>query len=75
MEIKITYCSVWNYQPRAAGLADLIKKETGITPELIPGSNGIYDIKADNAMLYSKHETGNFPDEADIIDRIQALIS
>ena len=67
MDIKINYCSVWNYKPRAAGLAEAIKKEFGITPELIPGSNGVYDIIIDKKTIFSKHEVKRFPENDEII--------
>lgn len=71
MDIKINYCTVWNYEPRAAGLADRIKKEFGINPELIPGSNGIYDIIVDEKTIFSKHQTKRFPDNDEIIKLIK----
>ncbi len=73
MEIKITYCSVWNYQPRAAGLADTIHEALGVTPTLIPGSNGIYDITANGQSLYSKDKTGRFPENQEILDLLKRL--
>jgi len=39
----------------------------------VPGSNGIYDISLDNTLLYSKHKTGEFPDEDEIITRIKRV--
>jgi len=71
MDIKINYCSVWNYEPRAAGLADAIKKEIGISSELIPGSNGVYDVIMDEKIIFSKNQTKRFPDNDEIIALIQ----
>ncbi len=71
MKIKINYCSVWNYEPRAAGLAEKIKDELGITAQLIPGSNGVYDIVVDSNLIYSKHQTKQFPDNDEIIRLIK----
>ena len=71
MEIKINYCSVWNYEPRAAGLAEKIKNELGITAQLIPGSKGVYDIVVDENLIYSKHQTKRFPDNDKIIKLIK----
>ena len=71
MEIRIKYCASWNYQPRAAGLADEIKQNTGIVPTLEPGSGGVYDISADGTLLYSKHKTGSFPDNNEILAKIR----
>ena len=71
MEIKINYCSVWNYEPRAAGLAEKIKDELGMTAQLIPGSKGVYDIVVDSDLIYSKHQTKRFPDNDKIIKLIK----
>jgi len=71
MDIKINYCSVWNYEPRAAGLADIIKKKLGISPELVPGSKGIYDIIVDQKTIFSKHQSKRFPDNDEIIKLIK----
>ncbi len=35
--------------------------------ELIAGGGGIFDVKVDGALVYSKHQTGQFPDEAALI--------
>lgn len=67
MDITITYCSVWNYEPRAAGLAEVIKKEFGSTVKLIRGYKGAYDIVADGKTIFSKNVTGKFPDNDEII--------
>jgi len=71
MDIKINYCTVWNYEPRAAGLADMLKKEFNLSPELIPGSKGIYDIIVDGKTIFSKHREKRFPDNDEIIDLIK----
>ncbi|MBU8849090.1 MAG: Rdx family protein [Desulfobacterales bacterium] len=52
-------------------MADIIKKEFGITPELIPGANGIYDIIVDKKTIFSKHQTKKFPDNDEIIKLIK----
>ena len=70
MKIKINYCSVWNYEPRAARLAEKIKKETSITPQLISGSNGVYDIIVDDKTIFSKHQSNRFPDNDEVIKLI-----
>ena len=71
MDIKINYCSVWNYKPRAAGLADNIKEKFGTSPELIAGSNGVYDIIVDGKTIFSKHKTNRFPDNNEILEMLK----
>jgi selenoprotein W-related protein len=38
--------------------------------KLIPSSGGCFELKADGELLYSKLETGQFPDEAAVVDMI-----
>jgi selenoprotein W-related protein len=43
----------------------------GIKPELIRGDNGIFDVVADGKLLFSKHTTGRFPTNDEIIERLR----
>ena len=40
---------------------------------MIAGSGGIFDVKVDGKMVYSKHVTGEFPDHAQLIRQITKL--
>jgi len=66
MNVEITYCVMWNYKPEAARLADELKQNLDITPKLTEGSKGIFDVKKDGELVYSKHETGRFPNEGEV---------
>jgi predicted Rdx family selenoprotein len=50
----------------AAGLADELKKNFGVEPELVRGAHGIFDVIADGKTIYSKDETGRFPDPGEV---------
>ena len=41
-------------------------------PVLIEGSGGIFDVHVDGNLVYSKHETGEFPDEDALLAELQA---
>ncbi|MBL6995672.1 MAG: Rdx family protein [Desulfobacula sp.] len=43
----------------------------GISPELIPGSNGVYEVIVDGKIVFSKYQTKRFPDNDEIIALIQ----
>ena len=47
-----------------------IKEARGIQPELIEGGRGIFDVKVDGRLIYSKYDTGRFPEVAEVLDRI-----
>jgi len=42
---------------------------------LVRGSGGIFDVSVDNQRVWSKRETGRFPTEAEIVEKVQALSS
>ncbi|MGZ5148251.1 MAG: SelT/SelW/SelH family protein [Burkholderiales bacterium] len=59
--------------PRATGLAAEISEQMGIQAELIQGSGGIFDVTADGAVIYSKHHTGRFPENAEVLQALRTL--
>ncbi|MBW7907254.1 MAG: Rdx family protein [Phycisphaerae bacterium] len=58
--------------PKAAGLAAEIKRRFGVEPRLIEGRGGVFDVTVDNTMVYSKHQTGRFPEFDEIASAIAA---
>ncbi len=45
-----------------------IKNKTGVDPLLTPGSGGIFDVKQDGKLLFSKHRLGRFPNDGEIAE-------
>ena len=41
-------------------------------PKLIEGSGGIFEVKVDDALIFSKQEAGRFPEQDEIITLIQS---
>jgi len=54
-------------------LAAKIKEAYEIEVKLIEGDNGIFDIAVNGKLIYSKLETGVFPDENEIIKAINEI--
>jgi len=52
-------------------LAATIQREFSVQSELIEGSGGIFDVKLDGQLIYSKHEQGRFPEHDEIVDLIK----
>ncbi|NOX33072.1 MAG: hypothetical protein GXP56_04950 [Deltaproteobacteria bacterium] len=51
-------------------MAEAIQKEFGISPELIPGANGVYDVILDQKTIFSNAK--RFPDNDEIIALIRS---
>jgi selenoprotein W-related protein len=41
--------------------------------ELIKGGGGVFDVTADGALIYSKHRTGRFPENAEVLQTLRTL--
>jgi predicted Rdx family selenoprotein len=54
-------------------LAAEIRQALGIDPELVKGANGIFDVAADGALVFSKHRDARFPGAEEIIRSLNAL--
>jgi selT/selW/selH-like putative selenoprotein len=38
---------------------------------LIKGRGGVFDVVADGKLIYSKHATGRFPEEHEIVEALR----
>ncbi|MAG95023.1 MAG: hypothetical protein CMJ48_14955 [Planctomycetaceae bacterium] len=54
-------------------MAAAIKNATGVDCELIAGGGGVFDVVADGNTIYSKHETGRFPNDDEVLTALENL--
>jgi selenoprotein W-related protein len=75
-KIRIEYCGRCNFRPRAASLADTLKRKCGLDAELVEGSGGVFQVWADDQLLWDKQARNDaFPNEAAMIDEVERLRS
>ncbi len=43
----------------------------GVDPELIKGDSGVFDVVVDGARIYSKDETGRFPEHDEVLSQLK----
>lgn len=53
-------------------MAAKIKTAFDVTVELIPGGRGVFDVKVDGFLIYSKSMTGTFPQEDDLVEELRS---
>jgi selenoprotein W-related protein len=51
-------------------LADELKSKYDADVQLIKGSGGVFDVKLDGRLIYSKDQTGRFPDHVEVFERL-----
>ena len=56
----------------AVSLAEKLKNSLELETDLIEGSNGIFDVEMSGKLVYSKSETGEFPNEDSLIQKIRS---
>jgi selT/selW/selH-like putative selenoprotein len=44
-----------------------------VKPTIVKGSGGVFDVVVDGKKLWSKHETGRFPNEDELVDDVKEL--
>jgi selT/selW/selH-like putative selenoprotein len=42
-----------------------------VEPKLIKGDNGIFDVKVDGKLIYSRDKTGRFPEDKEVLDKLR----
>ena len=63
---------MWNYKPQAVSLADEIKEGLEeVSVEIVEGSGGVFEVTVDGSLVYSKKETGRFPEPDEIVNSIK----
>ena len=71
MKIQIFYCVVWNYEPRAAGLAVELKKAFGVDSILVSGNRGDFEVTVDGEKVFSKQKLSRFPEPGEVLKIIK----
>ena len=71
MKIDIHYCTVWNYEPKAASVAEELQNAFGVKAKLVPGGRGIFDVIADGKLVFSKSEEKRFPQPGEVADKLK----
>ena len=78
MEIKLEFCVVWNYTPRAVSTVEDILEKYGQEVEsidLIPTSGGKFEFYLNGELLYSKIETDRHTEDGEILSLIEKALS
>jgi len=45
----------------------VINEQTGLEAEPVPGGKGQFDVLVDGNLVFSKAETGRFPEEREVL--------
>lgn len=76
--IEIEYCTQCRWLLRAAWLAQELlttfeKDLGGVT--LIPGTGGVFEVRAEGQMAWSRKVEGRFPDAKELKQRVRDIVA
>lgn len=54
-------------------MADAVEDKLGIKPRLIKSDGGVFEVEVDGKKIFSKKETGRFPEHGEIFVAIEKL--
>jgi selenoprotein W-related protein len=76
--LEIEYCRQCRWLLRAAWLAQELlttfEKELGEVA-LVPGTNGIFEVRLEGEMLFSRREHGRFPESKEVKQLVRDRIA
>ena len=52
-------------------MAEKIAEAIAVEVKLIESSGGVFEVVVDDSLVYSKKQTGEFPDEARLVGKIR----
>ena len=50
-----------------------LRNRFGAEVELVEGEKGVFDVVVDGYLVFSKHSTGRFPTEREIVEKLENL--
>jgi selT/selW/selH-like putative selenoprotein len=50
-----------------------LKQRFGVDAELIRGKDGVFDVRVDGKLIFSKHELGRFPEPDEVEGKVERL--
>lgn len=76
--ISIEYCTSWGYLGRAVALARKLLTEHKNDLEnvtIIPSTGGVFEVKLDDELLFSKKELDRFPENDEVEEIVKNKLS
>ncbi len=71
MRVTIQYCVTRTYEPRAARLAAELKETwPDCEVKLIPSSGGVFEVKVDGELVFSKKALRRHAEPGEIVELI-----
>ena len=73
-QVSIEYCTAWGYLPKVMDLTkellEALKNDITII-SLLPSGGGVFEVKINDHLIFSKKELDRFPEPGEILEKMQ----
>ncbi len=76
--VEIVYCTQCRWLLRAAWLAQelLVTFDTALGEvALAPGTGGIFEVRVDDTLVWSRRDEGRFPEAKELKQRVRDIVA
>ena len=74
MNIRIEYCVVWNYEPKALSLREEIGLAfSDVMAGHVSGDRGAFEVYVNEQLIFSKLQLDRFPKDGEIVQLIREM--
>ena len=77
MRVTITYCTQWNFLPKASRAEEEIKSvNSDAQVLLVPSTGGVFEVEVDGKLIFSKKEDvgtseNRFPNDGELLELLK----
>lgn len=72
--MELTYCAPCGYLPTALEVTKQFLghfRQEVETFSLVPGEGGVFEVRVDGKLVFSKAESGRLPDPQEVLDTVE----
>jgi len=77
MKVTVTYCTQWNFLPKASRAEEEIKSvNSDAQVLLVPSTGGVFEVEVDGKLIFSKKEDvgtseNRFPNDGELLELLK----
>ncbi len=72
VRLEIEYCEFGHLRGHAESIASAARSESSVVERLRPSRGGVFEVRVDGRLIYSKRATSRVPDVDEVLYHVRA---